>query len=69
MFSEKIEIALIKRKMSKGELADALNMTSQNIYTKLKKDNFTEADMVRYAEALGCTVNITLTLNGTNDTF
>ncbi|HCX63433.1 MAG TPA: transcriptional regulator, partial [Clostridiales bacterium] len=37
MFSEKIEIALIKEKTSKTELARKLNSSAQALYEKMKK--------------------------------
>lgn len=37
MISEKIKIALIKRKMVGKDLADALGCSSQSIYALLKK--------------------------------
>lgn len=52
MFSEKIEIALIKEKTSKTELARRLNSSAQALYEKMKKDNFTEKQMIEFVKAL-----------------
>lgn len=52
MFSEKIEIALIKEKTSKTELARKLNSSAQALYEKMKKDNFTEKQMIEVTKAL-----------------
>lgn len=69
MFTEKIEHVLLKRKMNKVELANALNVSSQNLYNKLKKDDFKESDMKKIADALDCKLNVTLELNDTGDKF
>lgn len=69
MFTEKIELVLIKRKMSKPELATALNISSQNLYNKMKKDDFKESDMKKIAEVLDCKLNVTLELNDTGEKF
>lgn len=69
MFAEKIEHVLLKRKMNKAELATALGVSSQNMYNKLKKDDFKESDMEKIAEALNCKLNVTLELNDTGDKF
>ena len=52
MFTEKIELVLIKRKMSKADLAAALDMTTQNLYGRMKRDNFSESDMKKIADVL-----------------
>lgn len=69
MFTEKIEHVLLKRKMNKPELAAALNVSSQNLYNKLKKDDFKESDMKKIADVLGCKLDVTLELNDTGDKF
>ena len=38
--SEKIRIALVKRKISVTELANSLNTSQSNLSNKLKRDNF-----------------------------
>ena len=40
--SEKIRIALVKRKISITELATNLGTTQSNLSNKLKRDNFSE---------------------------
>jgi len=44
MMSEKIELVLVKRKMSKSALAEALNSSPSNLYNKFKRDNWTEKE-------------------------
>lgn len=53
MFKEKVEFALIRAGMSKKDLADKLEITSQNLYDRMKRDNMTETQMKEMAEALG----------------
>ena len=69
MFAEKIELVLIKRKLSKSELASLLGMSTQNLYSRMKRDNFSENDMKRIAEVLDCSLDVTMTLNDTKDKF
>jgi transcriptional regulator with XRE-family HTH domain len=54
MFSEKIRILLIKRNIGVTELAKMLDCTASNITNKLKRDNFSEKELMSIAEALGC---------------
>lgn len=69
MFTEKIELLLIKRKMSKADLAAALKMSPQNLYNKLKHDNFREQEMQKIADILNCQLDITMTLKDTGERF
>lgn len=52
--SEKIRIALIKRKMSVTELAVAMGTSQSNLSNKLKRDNFSEKELNQIAEVLNC---------------
>lgn len=53
--TEKIRIMLVKRgNMSEAELARKLGVSPQNLNNKLKRDNFTEADLRKIADALDC---------------
>ena len=40
--------------MSEAELARKLGVSPQNLNNKLKRDNFTEADLRKIADALNC---------------
>ncbi|MSU03104.1 transcriptional regulator [Tissierella pigra] len=62
MFSEKIEIALIKEKLNKTDLAEKMGTSVQNLYDKMKRDNFNEKQMQEVAEALGAELIIKLKL-------
>ena len=69
MFTEKIELVLVKRKMSKTELAQKLGISMQSLYGRMKRDNFSENDMAHIADILNCHFNVTMTLRDTKDTF
>ena len=52
--SEKIRIALVKRKISITELATNLCTTQSNLSNKLKRDNFSEKELTQIADILNC---------------
>ena len=65
---EKIRILLVKRgNISEAELARRLGISTQNLYGRMKRDNFTEKDLQRIAEILNCTFNAGFTLNDTGE--
>ena len=52
---EKIRILLVKRgNLPEAELARRLDMSTTNLYNRMKRDNFTESDLRRIAEVLNC---------------
>ena len=51
--SEKIRVLLIKQNMSITELAKRLEVTPQNMYNKLKRDNFSVKEMQEIANVVG----------------
>ncbi len=54
--TERIRILLVKQgNLSEAELARRLGMAPQNLNRKLKRDNFTVAELEKIAEALDCT--------------
>ena len=66
--SERIRILLIKRgNISEAELARRLGVSPQNLNNKMKRDNFSEKDLLEIAEALNCTFSVTFTLNDTGE--
>ena len=69
MMAEKIKLVLVKRNMSKSDLARKLNCSTSNLYNKLARDNFNEQEMLKIAEALNCTFEASLVLNDTNERF
>lgn len=60
MFSKLLKIKLVEMDMTAKELALRLGTTQQNISAKMKRDNFSEKEMLQIAEALGLDLNIML---------
>ncbi len=52
--SEKIRIMLIKRKTNISGLAELLGTSQGNLSNKLKRDNFSEKELVEIGNALDC---------------
>ena len=50
--AKKIRILLVERDMTLKELAKLLGKSSSTISDKLRRDNFTEKDLMKIAEAL-----------------
>jgi len=66
--TEKIRILLVKRgNISEAELARRMGLLPQNFHVRMKRDNFTEADLRRIAEVLNCTFNAGFVLNDTGE--
>ena len=66
---EKIKIALGRRNMTLGQLAERTGQTRQNLSNKISRDNFTEKELRKIAEALDCTYYAGFTMNDTCDTI
>ena len=57
--TEQIRIMLVKSgNISESELARRLGISPQNLHNKMKRDNFTEADLREIANALNCNLKI-----------
>lgn len=57
--AENIHIALIKcGNLSDSELARRMGISPQNLYAKMKRDNFSESDLRAIADALGLELKI-----------
>lgn len=52
--SKKIRVLLAQREITMTELARRLNTSKSNISDKLKRDNFSEKELVAIAEVLDC---------------
>lgn len=65
--SEKIRIALLKRKMSITELASALETSQSNLSNKLKRDNFNEKELIQIADILNCDFKEILVMRDTGE--
>lgn len=56
--SEKIIVLLERRKMNKSDLAAAIGTTRQNLGNKLSRNNFSENDLRKIADALGTDLQV-----------
>lgn len=65
--SEKIRIALVKRKFSITELATALGTSQSNLSNKLKRDNFSEKELSQIADILNCEFKGVFVMNDTGE--
>ena len=52
--AKKIRFLLIERGCTQIELAQKLGISRANLSDRLKRDNFTEKDLVKIADALDC---------------
>ena len=65
---DKIRVLLVRRdNISEAELARRLGASPQNFNNKMKRNNFSESDLQKIAEALNCTVKIVFTMNDTGE--
>lgn len=55
---EKIKTIMLRQKVSMGEMAEGTNQSRQNLSNKMKRDDFSEKELVRMAAVLGCTVEV-----------
>ena len=69
MMSEKIELVLVKRKLSKSALATMLNTSNSNLYNKFKRDNWSEKELQDIASVLGCSFEANFVLNDSGEKF
>jgi transcriptional regulator with XRE-family HTH domain len=68
--TERIRFLLVKRgNISEAELARRVGESPQNFNRKMKRDNFTEADLKKIAEVLDCTYSVVFKLNDTGEEF
>lgn len=67
MFADKIKILLIKRKLGITDLANMLECTPSNITNKLKRDNFSEKELLEIADKLNCEFIGSFKMKDTNE--
>lgn len=72
--SKQIKMMLVEKDWKVSDLAEAMStdekkVSSQNIHNKLKRDNFTEADIQDFADALGAEAKIVFTMKDTHKEF
>ena len=58
MMAIEIQKLIIEKGMKKKDLADRCGWTSSNLWSKIKRDNFTEEELQKIADALGYTLEI-----------
>lgn len=51
--AEKVRMLLAKEDKNLSELADLLGTSQPNLWKKMKRDNFSEKELVDIAEAMG----------------
>lgn len=51
--SEKIKIAIIKKKTTVSAVAKTVGISQSNLSNKLSRDNFSEKELFQIADALG----------------
>lgn len=56
--SKEIKKILIDKDLNQGDLAEKLGTSQQNMNAKLKRDNFSNKEMIEIAEALGYELKI-----------
>jgi len=52
--TEKIRILLVKKNVKAAHLAKMLGTSPSNLYKKFERDNFSEKELIKIAETLGC---------------
>lgn len=65
--SEKVKIALKRRGMTMGELAEKTGQTRQNLSNKMSRDNFPEKEIREIAAALDCDYETYFVMRDTGD--
>ncbi|MDL2318282.1 helix-turn-helix transcriptional regulator [Eubacteriales bacterium OttesenSCG-928-A19] len=64
---EKIKVMLGRRNMTVAQLAELTGQSRQNMSNKMSRDNFTENELRKIAEALDCTYHANFTMNDTGE--
>ncbi len=60
--TEKIRAAMRRLGITNTRLAELTGWSRQNISNKFSRDNLTEEDIAKIADAIGCKVEILITL-------
>lgn len=59
-FTEQLEIILKRKKMTKAQLAKLIQITPQNMYNQMERNNFKEDDMKKICEVLNLKYTLTI---------
>ena len=65
--SEKIKVVIKRRKMTLGDLAEKTGQTRQNLSNKMTRDNFSEKEIRKIADALDCDYEAFFVMRDTKD--
>lgn len=60
--TEKIKILAIKRNTTAAQIAARSGQSSTNLYNKMARNDFKTSELLRIAEAVGCSVEINFIL-------
>lgn len=66
---EKIRLLAKRKGKSMGDIADLTQQSRQNLSNKMKRDNFTVAELQKIAAALACSVTITFVDDATGESI
>ena len=55
---EKLRIIMERKRVSMGAMAEGTGPSRQNLSNKMKRDDFSEQELRKMAEVLGCSINI-----------
>lgn len=61
MMALEIQKLIVEKGIKKKDLADRCGWTSSNLWSKIKRDNFTEEELQKIADALGYNLKIEFT--------
>ena len=67
--SEKIRILAKRKGKTMGDIADLTEQSRQNLSNKMKRDNFSVAELQKIATALDCSVTISFVDNTTGESL
>ena len=66
-FSEKVRIILKRKNLTIKDLANLLNISSQNLSNKFYRNNFSEKDIKQITTVLGCDYEIKIKIKDTGE--
>jgi len=58
MMAIEIQKIMLDKGLKKKDIADRCGWTQSNMYNKMKRDNFSEEELRKIADALGCNLEI-----------
>lgn len=67
--SEKLMLIINRKGLTVADIAARLDCTPQNLYKKIRRDNWSELDLSTVAAAIGCTVEYIFTDSTNGDTL